>query len=124
MKRISRSDLYFEMALLVAKRSTCKRANVGAVLVRDNQILGTGYNGSPSGSPHCTEVGCDMENGHCVRTIHAEVNAVLSAARNGVSTVGSTIYSTHKPCFRCKQVLTNAGVTAAWLKNYDDGRND
>lgn len=124
MKRISRSDLYFEIALLVAKRSTCNRAQVGAVLVNENQILGTGYNGSPSGFPHCTEAGCDMENGHCVRTVHAEVNAVLSAARNGVSTVGATIYSTHKPCFRCKQVLTNAGVTAVWLKNYDDGRND
>lgn len=125
MKRITREDLYLEIATSIAKRSTCNRANVGAILVRDGQILGTGYNGAPSGLPHCLDTGCDMLDGHCVRTVHAEVNAVLSAAKNGVSTRGATVYSTHKPCFRCKQVLTNAGVTEViWVKDYQDGRND
>ena len=103
----------------VATRSTCDRKHVGAVIVRDKMILATGYNGSPAGHPHCTEVGClvvtsrnsdgqDEEN--CIRTIHAEINAIAQAAKNGVSIDGADIYITHSPCMHCLKVLLNTGI--------------
>lgn len=86
-------DLYFIIiAKDIAMRSTCKRAAVGAVIVRDNIILATGYNGAPAGEPHCTDVGCIMEDEHCKRAIHAEINALNHAARNRVSLEGATLY--------------------------------
>ena len=94
----------------VAKRSTCERAQVGAVIVREKRILTTGYNGSPRGLPHCLEVGCLMDNGHCVRTLHAEQNAIIQAALHGVITEGATIYVTHQPCFICAKTIINAGI--------------
>ena len=94
----------------VAKRSTCLRARVGAIIVRDKRILTTGYNGSPSGLPHCTEVGCLIANGHCVRTLHAEQNAIIQAALHGVSVSGGTIYVTHQPCLTCAKMIINAGI--------------
>lgn len=105
-------DAYFmELAEVVAKRSTCPRRHVGAVLVRDRRILATGYNGAPPGFPHCTEQGCLMKDGHCVRTIHAEVNAILQAALHGVTVRGSTLYTTATPCLNCAKMLIGAGVT-------------
>ena len=94
----------------VATRATCNRRQVGAVLVRDRMILSTGYNGSIRGLPHCDEVGHMMENNHCVRTIHAEINAIAQAARNGVNCSNSEIYITSSPCWNCFKVLVNAGV--------------
>lgn len=86
-------DLYFiRIAKEVASRSTCPRAAVGAVIVRDNKILATGYNGAPAGEPHCTDVGCMVVDEHCVRTIHAEENAVIHAREHGVSLEGATLY--------------------------------
>ena len=86
-------DSYFmQIAHVVASRATCDRKHVGALLVRDRIILSTGYNGSIRGMPHCDEVGHMLENGHCVATIHAEANAILQAARNGVMIDGGTIY--------------------------------
>lgn len=104
-------DMYFlQIADRVATRSTCNRANVGAVLVRDKRILTTGYNGSPSGLSHCDEDGHLMERGHCIRTIHAEANAIIQAALHGISTKGATCYVTHYPCLNCAKMLINAGV--------------
>jgi len=103
----------------VAERSTCLRAKVGAVIVRDRSILATGYNGSPAGLPHCTEVGCliyesrtpdgEIEQ-NCYRTIHAEMNAITQAAKNGAAIRDADIYVTHTPCIHCLKVLINTGI--------------
>lgn len=94
----------------VARRSTCPRAAVGAVIVRDKRILTTGYNGAPANLPHCTEVGCLMVNSHCVRTLHAEQNAIIQGALHGVDVSRSTIYVTHQPCLTCAKMIINAGI--------------
>ena len=95
----------------VASRSTCPRKNVGAVIVRDKTILSTGYNGSVRGLPHCSEVGCMMEDNHCVRTIHAEVNAILQAAKNGTRIEQACIYVTASPCWNCFKCIANTGIS-------------
>lgn len=95
----------------VATRATCDRKHVGAVIVRDRCILATGYNGSVRGLPHCAEVGHMMEDGHCVRTIHAEANAIIQAARHGTSIEQSGIYITASPCWSCFRMIANAGIT-------------
>lgn len=105
-------DSYFmKIAYAVSERSTCDRAFVGCVLVLDKRILTTGFNGSPSGQPHCDEIGHLLVEGHCIRTIHAETNAIIQAALHGVSSRGSTCYVTHFPCINCTKVLINAGIT-------------
>jgi len=103
----------------VAERSTCQRAKVGAVIVRDRNILATGYNGSPAGLPHCLEAGCliyesrtpdgEIEQ-NCYRTIHAEINAITQAAKNGAAIRDADIYVTHTPCIHCLKVLINTGI--------------
>lgn len=104
-------DPYFmEIAKVVATRATCDRKHVGAVLVRDRTILSTGYNGSIRGMPHCDEAGHLMENGHCVATVHAEANALVQAAKNGVAIEGATIYITASPCWPCFKLIANAGI--------------
>ena len=105
-------DSYFmKIAYSVSERSTCDRAYVGCVLVRDKRILTTGFNGSPSGQPHCDEAGHLLVEGHCIRTIHAETNAIIQAALHGISTRGCTCYVTHFPCVHCTKVLINAGMS-------------
>jgi dCMP deaminase len=99
-----------QIAFTVAQRSTCDRAHVGAVLVRDRRILTTGYNGSPAGLPHCDDAGHLMIDGHCVRTLHAEQNAIIQAALHGVSIQGATAYVTHQPCLTCAKMIINAGI--------------
>ena len=104
-------DVYFmNIAQVVASRSTCPRKFVGAVIVRDKTILSTGYNGSIRGMPHCTEVGHMMEAGHCVATIHAEANAIIQAAKNGVMIDGGAIYVTASPCWSCFKMIANGGI--------------
>ena len=104
-------DQYFmDIARQVASRATCDRKHVGALLVRDRTILSTGYNGSIRGLPHCDEVGHMMENGHCVATVHAEANAIIQAAKNGVAIDGATIYTTASPCWPCFKLIANSGV--------------
>lgn len=98
------------LARQAATRSTCPRKSVGAVIVRDKTVLSTGYNGSLRGAPHCDEVGCLMENDHCVRTVHAEANAIIQAARNGTRLEGAEIYVTASPCFNCFKLIANAGI--------------
>jgi dCMP deaminase len=104
-------DIYFmQIAQVVATRSTCDRAHVGAVLVKDKRILSTGFNGSGIGLPHCDEIGHLMVDGHCVRTVHAEANAIIQAALHGVSTKGATCYVNYFPCLLCTKMLINAGI--------------
>jgi dCMP deaminase len=98
------------IARVVSSRSTCERKFVGAVIVRDKTILSTGYNGSIRGMPHCTDVGHMMEDGHCVATLHAEVNAIIQAAKNGVAIEGATIYVTASPCWNCFKTIANSGI--------------
>lgn len=94
----------------VATRATCDRKHVGALIVRDRQILSTGYNGSIKGLAHCDEIGHLMENGHCVRTVHAEANAIVQAATHGVQIAGSDIYTTASPCWDCFKLIAQAGI--------------
>jgi len=108
--RPSWDDYFMEITFQVARRSTCPRAAVGAVIVRNKRILTTGYNGSPTNLPHCTEAGCLMVDGHCVRTLHAEQNAIIQGALHGVNVSGSTIYVTHQPCLVCAKMIINAGI--------------
>ncbi|HEY4243862.1 MAG TPA: cytidine/deoxycytidylate deaminase family protein [Kofleriaceae bacterium] len=108
--RASWDEYFMSIAQVVATRSTCPRKYVGSVLVRNRTILSTGYNGSIRGMPHCSDVGHMMEDNHCVATIHAEANAIIQAARNGVNIDGATCYVTASPCWNCFKQLANAGV--------------
>lgn len=105
-------DYFMAIARIVAMRSTCDRLRAGAVLVKNKRIISTGYNGSPPGLPHCDgEASHLMEEGHCVRTIHAEHNAILQAAANpGQSTEGSTLYTLYSPCIHCTKYVIAAGI--------------
>lgn len=116
--------MLFETAEVWSKGSTCLRAQVGAVLAtQDGHVISTGYNGSEPGKPHCTDVGCLMVEGHCVRTIHAEQNALAQAAQRGTSTRGSVLFCTHEPCFSCTMLLRSAGVVEFhWIQDYKDNR--
>jgi dCMP deaminase len=108
--RASWDEYFMSIARVVASRATCDRKFVGAVIVRDKTILSTGYNGSIRGMPHCSDAGHMMQDGHCVATIHAETNAVLQAAKNGVGIDGATVYVTASPCWNCFKMITNAGI--------------
>lgn len=107
-KRLAWDEYFAAQALLIANRSTCKRAKVGAVLVKDNKVISTGYNGSVSGTEHCIDHDCLVIEGHCVRTLHAEVNAILQGAERGVPK-GFTAYVTHFPCLNCTKQLLQVG---------------
>ncbi len=109
-KRASWDEYFMAIAREVATRSTCDRKHVGAVIVRERMILTTGYNGSIRGLAHCDDEGHMMEDGHCVRTVHAEANAIVQAARNGVRLEGADIYVTASPCFGCFKLIANAGL--------------
>ena len=102
----------------VATRSTCNRKHVGAVIVRNKTILATGYNGSISGLGHCDQEGHDMVNGHCVRTIHAEANAIVQSARNGVAIDESEIYVTASPCYDCFKLIANSGIKKVFFGEF------
>lgn len=99
-----------EIARQVATRSTCDRANVGAILVREKQIVSSGYNGSLPGHPHCSEVGHLIVDNHCILTSHAEANLIAQAAKFGASTNGTICYISHHPCLTCLKLLISAGV--------------
>lgn len=104
-------DYFMAMAKIVSMRGTCDRLYSGAILVKNNRVIGTGYNGSPPNLPHCDEVGHLIEEGHCVRTIHGEHNALLqTAAHGGVSTEGSTLYTKYNPCIHCTKYIIACGV--------------
>lgn len=108
--RASWDEYFMNIAKEVATRSTCDRKHVGAVIVRDKSILATGYNGSVRGLAHCDDDGHLMEDGHCVRTVHAEANAIVQAARNGMRIDGASITVTASPCWGCFRLIANAGI--------------
>jgi dCMP deaminase len=108
--RASWDEYFMSIAQVVATRSTCPRKYVGSVIVRNRTILSTGYNGSIRGMPHCSDVGHMMEDNHCVATIHAEANAIIQSARNGVMIEDADIYVTASPCWNCFKQIANAGI--------------
>ena len=127
--RPSWDEYFVQLTELVASRSTCLRRKVGAILVRDKRILSTGYNGAPQGLAHCLDTGCLREaegvpsgqRHEICRAIHAEQNAIIQAARHGVSVVGSTLYTTTQPCVICTKMLINSGVeTIIYQEGYPD----
>lgn len=117
-KRPSWDTYFLEIAALVATRSTCLRRRVGAILVKDKRVLATGYNGAPSGLPHCAEAGCLRERlripagerHEMCRGSHAEQNVLAQAARYGTAVDGATLYCTNEPCAICTKLLINAGI--------------
>jgi dCMP deaminase len=128
--RPSYDEYFMEMAYVVAKRSTCLRRKVGAILVKEKHILSTGYNGAPKGLKHCSETGClrqdqnipSGERHELCRGLHAEQNAIIQAAVFGVSIKGSVLYCTNTPCVVCVKMLINAGVTEIiYAGEYPDG---
>ena len=108
--RTNWEEYFMNIAKEVATRSTCDRKHVGAVIVRNKTILATGYNGSIGGLEHCDEAGHEMVNGHCVRTIHAEANAIVQSARNGVNIDKGEIFVTASPCYDCFKLIGNSGI--------------
>ncbi|WP_018658896.1 ComE operon protein 2 [Allofustis seminis] len=122
MERMNWDEYFMAQSVLLATRSTCERLSVGAVLVRDKRVIAGGYNGSVSGDVHCIDDGCYVVNGHCLRTIHAEMNALLQCAKFGIRAEGAEIYVTHFPCLDCTKAMIQAGITKIhYLNNY---RND
>lgn len=104
------SEYIMRIAQTVAERSTCPRASVGAVITQGGRIIATGYNGAPSGIKHCEDHGCIVYDEHCVTAVHAELNAILQAARSGVSTENATLWVTHLPCLYCTKAIINVGI--------------
>jgi dCMP deaminase len=127
-KRPSWDEYFMSIAELVGTRSTCDRGRTGCVIVKDKRMLVTGYAGSPIGLPHCDEVGHEMhkvihddgsESEHCIRTAHAEQNAIAQAARMGIALDGGTVYCKMTPCYTCAKILINAGIKkVVALKDY------
>ena len=118
MTRLSWNEYFMEICKMVAQRSTCDRAFVGCVLVNDeNRIVSTGYNGSVKGNPHCDEIGHTMRDGHCIATIHAEMNALLYCAKEGISVKGCRAYVTHFPCLNCTKALIQSGISEIYYLN-------
>lgn len=117
-KRKSWKEYFMEIAKMVATRSTCDRAEVGCLIVNDdNRIVSSGYNGSVSGNPHCDDVGHTMRDDHCIATIHAEMNALLYCAKEGISVKNCSVYVTHFPCLNCTKALIQAGINKIYYLN-------
>ncbi|GMA50517.1 hypothetical protein GCM10025857_18740 [Alicyclobacillus contaminans] len=108
--RMSWEEFFATQSRVMALRSTCPRLAVGCVIVRDKRMIASGYNGSIVGDVHCVDVGCKIVDGHCVRAIHAEQNALLQCARFGISTEGADLYVTHLPCLQCTKSIIQAGI--------------
>ena len=129
MERPSWDQYFIDIARLVSSRSTCLRRQVGAVIVKDKNVLTTGYNGTPSGIRHCSETGClrdkmaipSGERHELCRGLHAEQNAIIQAAKHGVNIAGGTLYCTHAPCVICAKMLINSGLEKiVYLEGYPD----
>lgn len=121
-QRIPWDQYFMAQAVLLALRSTCTRLEVGATLVKDKRIIAGGYNGSVSGDVHCIDDGCYVVDNHCIRTIHAEMNALLQCAKLGISTDQAEVYVTHFPCLQCTKALLQAGIRKIYYLH--DYRND
>lgn len=122
--RQSWNEYFMNIAKVLAERSSCDRAYVGAVIVNgDNRIIATGYNGSVgSKTPQCDDIGHVMRDGHCIATLHAEINCIAYCAREGIPLKGSKIYVTHFPCLNCTKALIQSGITKVYY--LDDYRMD
>ena len=129
MSRPSWSEYFMSITKMVAKRSTCLRRHVGAILVKDKRILATGYNGAPARLRHCEEVGCLRQDGsipsgerhELCRGLHAEQNAIIQAAYHGISISGATLYCTNMPCAICSKMIINSGIKKIiYEEDYDD----
>ena len=116
--RERRAEYFMNNTHEVATRSTCNRKTAGAVLVRGKTILSTGYTGSIKGADHCDDTGHEMENDHCVRTIHAEANAIVQAARHGIRIENSEIFVTASPCYDCFKMIANAGINKIYFGEF------
>jgi dCMP deaminase len=125
----SKKRFYMDLAVHAATMGTCSRAGVGAVIVRDDRVLSLGFNGSARHTPHCKEDGCWIQQRgstiSCVRSVHAEANAICNAAYMGVETRGGEIFCTHYPCVNCLKLIINAGIQKLYyVKPYDDEYSD
>ena len=125
-KRPSWDEYFFEIMDAVAKRATCDRGKSGCVIAKNKRILATGYVGSPAGCKHCDEVGHEMhkvtkedgtESNHCIRTAHAEQNAIAHAARVGIALEGATLYGSMTPCYGCAKMIINSGIEKVICRN-------
>lgn len=110
MKRPQWDEYFLKLAMLASERATCPRMHCGCVLVKDKNVISTGYNGSIPGDEHCEEIGCLLVENHCVRTVHAEMNALIQAAKRGHAIDGATAYVTNMPCTTCAKALITAGI--------------
>jgi dCMP deaminase len=118
--RVERKEFYKEMVKLYQRRSTCLRLQVGAIIVRDGRVISGGYNGAPSGMPHCTSDICGPDR-PCTRTIHAEANAIAFAAKYGIATEDCGMWVTDSPCLDCAKLIINAGISSVvFLRAYRD----
>ena len=122
MERISRQQMLAEMVITAAKRSTCLRKQVGALIAIEGRVLSIGYGGSPSGTPHCMDAGCIIgPDGGCLRTIHAEQNVIAFAARNGIAIRGAELWCSMTPCLPCAKLIINSGIKSVFaLEEYRD----
>jgi len=121
--RISRHEMFREILEIIKKRSTCSRKQVAAIIEKDGRIISTGYAGAPSGLPHCIDIGCEIgKDGGCIRTVHAEANAIAYAAKNGIATNNATMYCTMSPCLECAKLIVNSGIKELYyIERYRNG---
>jgi len=115
--RESIDNYFLRIVEVVGSRGTCDRGKSGCIIVKDKNILSTGYVGAPFGLPHCDDAGHLIRENHCVRSTHAEQNALINAAKNGISTNGATLYCTMYPCFSCCKMIINAGIKKVVAQN-------
>jgi len=132
-ERESWDDYFKRLSKIIAERSSCTHRKVGALIVKDKRILATGYNQPPSGFPHCDQIGCIRDdlnipsgkNQEICYGLHAEQNALMQAAKFGISTEGATIYVTHKPCSVCARLIINSGIKrVVYIEGYPDALTD
>ena len=117
-RRLTWDEYFMEIAFQTAMRGTCSRRVVGAVVVKDKRLKGTGYNGSPAGMPHCLEEGCEIKEGHCIRCVHAEPNALLECTPD--QRQGATLYVTDYPCPECQKLIIASGIVeVVYARQYD-----
>ena len=136
MTRPSWDEYFMDMATFVAKRSTCTRKKLGAVLVKNKRVIATGYNGAPPGQAHCDDAGCfvvsttqkidgkEITKDHCIRTLHAELNAILQCSQHGIQTNDSTLYVMCNPCYHCAKSIITSGIKRVVYNDdyfHDDG---
>ena len=117
MSRENWNEYFIKIAEQVSSRATCDRKHVGCIIVKDKNILASGYNGSIAGLEHCDDIGHDMENNSCVRTVHSEQNAIAQAAKNGVAINNATMYVNTFPCWNCFKLIANVGIKEIYYKD-------